>query len=73
MAKDIFVISVGCMLLSYTGLKIYEASPGDLPFASYARKIFRKDEIKISKFIEYDSYLETNNVIGLADSDTVIA
>ncbi|GBO01719.1 hypothetical protein AVEN_3637-1 [Araneus ventricosus] len=53
MAKDIFFVSVGCLHLGYTAVKVYEAFNGELPAISlvtgYVKNVFKTDETETSK------------------------
>ncbi|GBN12261.1 hypothetical protein AVEN_126190-1 [Araneus ventricosus] len=77
MAKDIFFISVGCLHVGYTAVKIYEAFHGDLPsftsVAGYVRKFFQAEETEMAQFVEPIAIIKANDDICLDDSDIIVA
>ncbi|GBL99884.1 hypothetical protein AVEN_19399-1 [Araneus ventricosus] len=59
MAKDIFFVSVGCLHLSYTAVKVYEAFNGDLPslfsITGCVSNIFKAEKIDMKQVTKRDS------------------
>ncbi|GBM94672.1 hypothetical protein AVEN_1793-1 [Araneus ventricosus] len=77
MAKDIFFVSVGCLHLGYTAVKIYQAFNGDLPsFSSvsgYIRNTFQAKQTEMPQSAEPDSKMKTSDDISLDDCEPSIA
>ncbi|KAF8766969.1 hypothetical protein HNY73_019983 [Argiope bruennichi] len=74
MAKDIFFVSVGCLHLGYTAIKIYQAFNNDFPFFTSneknIRNLFQSDKSEIAQFTEPDAQIKAVDVC-LNDSDLV--
>ncbi|GBN85212.1 hypothetical protein AVEN_218242-1 [Araneus ventricosus] len=76
MAKDIFFVSVGCLHLSYTALKVYEAFNGDLPTLSSitgcVRNIFKVEKTDIKQVSKCDSDEKRKDDLRLDVTDSMI-
>ncbi|GBL83531.1 hypothetical protein AVEN_196375-1 [Araneus ventricosus] len=77
MAKDIFFVSVGCLHLTYTAVKVYGAFNGGVPSLSsvtgYVRNVFKTDEIETPEFSGHDSDVKRKDDLRLDITDSMIS